>query len=592
MKNPASRSARHVAAVALFLLGIADWNRVFAQQNDGFSGDAHRFQKVTAAFAAGETEEQAAESWSRNAGERLYNGIRLPRVWPPDHLDAQSVEPMPVPYLDDPPAVIPIDVGRQLFVDSYLIEETDLARTYHAAQRYAGNPVLKPETEDALRLRGTVYLGHGGVFFDPADGFFRMFHVDGWRGPLVVVTSRDLVNWSRPELAPGQGNVLLPRSVDDNSVWLDLNLASPDQRLKYLECHRKRGHFLYTSRYGLAWSEGVNAGRAGDYCSFFYNPFRRVWVFSIKRDTRGRNRYYLEHPEFLKGFNWDNAVYWTGADRLDAPEPEGRYPGAGEPTQLYSLNAVAYESLMIGMHYIHRGPNNRVCEEGKFPKLTDLELGFSRDGFHWHRPSREPFLAGTRREGDWDRAYLHGTTGVFVTFGDKLVFPYTGFSGIAPDGSRGLYHGASIGLAFLRRDGFASMDAGPDGGTLTTRPVVFDGKHLFVNAKVPGGVLQAEVLDERGQAIEPFTLANSIPFSGDSTLQPMTWKGGSDLGELRGRPVRFRFKLVRGSLYAFWVSRDDTGRSDGYIGAGGPGYDGVIDTVGRAALEAAAGAAP
>ena len=73
------------------------------------------------------------------------------------------------------------------------------------------------------------------------------------------------------------------------------------------------------------------------------------------------------------------------------------------------------------MHQVHRGPSNRVCEEGRFPKLTDLEVGFSRDGFHWHRPSREPFLAGTRREGDWDRAYLHSTTGVFVVLGEKLV---------------------------------------------------------------------------------------------------------------------------------------------------------------------------
>ncbi|MFW5693103.1 MAG: sialidase family protein, partial [Thermoguttaceae bacterium] len=306
-------------------------------------------------------------------GELLYNGIRLPKAWPPDSLCPQSVEPMPVPYRVHPPAVVPIDVGRQLFVDDFLIEETDLRRTYHTARRYAGNPVMKPETDEALRRRGTVYLGHGGVFFDPEEERFKMFYVDGWRGPLAMAVSPDMVRWTQPELAPGRGNALLPRSVDDNSIWLDLD-APPEERLKYLECHRgrhpKRGHFLYTSADGLTWSEGVDAGRASDYCSFFYNPFRRVWAFSIKRDTRGRNRYYHEHAQFLKGSDWASAVYWTGADRLDRPEPKGRYPGAGEPAQLYSLNAVAYESLMIGMHYIHRGPNNRVCEEGRFPKLT------------------------------------------------------------------------------------------------------------------------------------------------------------------------------------------------------------------------------
>ena len=46
----------------------------------------------------------------------LYNGIRLPQEWPPWTLDPQArvAEPPPLPYLAAPPAVIPIDVGRQL----------------------------------------------------------------------------------------------------------------------------------------------------------------------------------------------------------------------------------------------------------------------------------------------------------------------------------------------------------------------------------------------------------------------------------------------------------------------------------------------
>ena len=152
---------------------------------------------------------------------------------------------------------------------------------------------------------------------------------------------------------------------------------------------------------------------------------------------------------------------------------------AGDLSQLYSLNAVAYESLMVGMHYLHRGPRNEVCDRGGFPKLIDLELGFSRDGFHWHRPDRGGFIVGSRTEGSWDRAYLHGTAGVFVVLDDQLVFPYTGTSGVAPSGKRGMYTGGAIGIATLRRDGFSSMDAGDKAGTLTTRLITFKGKHLY-----------------------------------------------------------------------------------------------------------------
>ena len=42
------------------------------------------------------------------AGETLYNGIQLPEEWPPVR-PALTREPMPVPYLKNPPAVIPVN---------------------------------------------------------------------------------------------------------------------------------------------------------------------------------------------------------------------------------------------------------------------------------------------------------------------------------------------------------------------------------------------------------------------------------------------------------------------------------------------------
>ncbi len=179
---------------------------------------------------------------------------------------------------------------------------------------------------------------------------------------------------------------------------------------------------------------------------------------------------------------------------------------------------------MLGEFYILQGPNNEICDKGKFPKVTQVMLGFSRDGFHWHRPERRPFIAATKKEGDWDRAYIHGTTGVMVVKDDRLYFPYTGYSGIAPSGTRGMYTGASIGLATLRRDGFASMGAGATTGTLTTRPVAFNGAHLFVNVNAPQGSLKAEVLNEAGKVIEPYTVGNCEAIKADSTRTRVQWK--------------------------------------------------------------------
>tara|TARA_R110002073_G_scaffold41701_13_gene117641 strand:- start:1326 stop:3521 length:2196 start_codon:yes stop_codon:yes gene_type:complete len=539
--------------------------------------------------------------WPENDGELLYNGIQLPRVWPPRHMGGQGNDPLPVPYLDYPPAELAIDIGRQLFVDDFLIDSTTLQRTWHKARKYEGNPVLKPESELELGVKsGSAPMAapfSGGVWYDPTDQLYKIWYCAGWFEGTAYAVSRDGISWSRPELdvQPGTNRVIPAKGRRDSAaVILDPFATRQDQRFKMLLWGRPHGGELFTSADGVHWSDPVSTGPMGDRSTIFFNPFRKKWVYSIRSSWHQRSRNYSEHDDFLSGAAVADQVKWMRADNLDLPDTHWFYafpdrdPKPLDP-QLYNLDAVAYESLMVSALSIYLGPPNGDCAKEGVPKMTEIHLGFSRDGFHWHRPDdRTPFIAASRKEGSWDRGYLHSNAAVCTVVGDELWFHYTGFAGDPARKGRdawdnGMYANASTGIAKLRRDGFASMDAGSDGGTLTTKPVLFSGNRLFVNVDCPQGSLRVEVLDENSRPLEGFSAARCRALTADSTLSEVTWEGVADLSSLAGTPVRFRFHLDDGQLYSFWVSPNASGASNGYVAGGGPGFDGAIDTVGKSA---------
>ena len=89
------------------------------------------------------------------AAETLSNGIVLPAVWPPEY--NVSFYPMPLPYLSEArPEVLPIDNGRQLLVDSFLIESSTLERVAHTPVKVPFNPVLSPETQLEIDRKSVV----------------------------------------------------------------------------------------------------------------------------------------------------------------------------------------------------------------------------------------------------------------------------------------------------------------------------------------------------------------------------------------------------------------------------------------------------
>jgi hypothetical protein len=523
--------------------------------------------------------------------QTLYNGITIGSPWPPNRTlpDEHATRP---PYLADRPAVVPIDVGRQLIVDDFLIDHTTMSRTYHKAVYHATNPVLAPEHEwevyDDVAAR-TRKLGNpsamvfsDGVFFDPRDRKFKIWYMAGYGRYTCAAESTDGISWVKPrfDVKPGT-NIVHTQPRDSSTVWLDQFETNPAHRFK-MSYWRDFTLMLGVSPDGVHWTDIGTTGRANDRSTFFYNPFRRVWCFGVRADQfdgsqSGRYRRYFETADFTAARNWAGRtpVAWVKADSRD----RGR-PGLSERPELYNLDCVGYESLMLGLFNIWRG------ESLDREKINEIEVGFSRDGFHWHRPDRSTFIGVSQTPGAWNWANIQSAGGCCLVVGDHLYFYVSGRQGRPGTSDPGV---CTTGLATLRRDGFASMDWLPgeggiirgrigDGaaGTLTTRPVRFTGKHLFVNADLQGE-LRVEVLDRAGTVIAPLTSSACVPVKGNATKLAVRWNVG-DLSPLVNREVRFRFSMTRGRLYAFWVSPRPSGESRGYPAAGGPEFSGPIDS--------------
>ncbi|MHC4864362.1 MAG: hypothetical protein ACYTEX_09780 [Planctomycetota bacterium] len=117
-----------------------------------------------------------------------------------------------------------------------------------------------------------------------------------------------------------------------------------------------------------------------------------------------------------------------------------------------------------------------------------------------------------------------------------------------------------------RLDGFFSLDAGEQTGTIITRPLIFEGEKLILNVNAEKGSVKVAMLGLAGKEMTGFNVAlkdppkkdvrcysikHCVPVTADSVRHTVTWKGSSDVGSIAGQVVRLRFELQNAKLFAF-----------------------------------------
>jgi len=467
--------------------------------------------------------------------------------------DDAEVDAAPPSIPEDPPPQSLDDLTSPwvLLVDDHLVDERGGAtRTYHAFRKDPRNPVIVP---DRPWEGSTVYI-YGTVLPRDDGSGWRMWYKTlssaADRGSLLLYAeSADGVSWSKPDLGtdPDVRNSAFDRPGRDDITSVLHTPWDPDPARRYHIVgyhHSPDGYFASWSRDGLHLAEPpanpVLTG-GGDVGHFLWDPRSEQYVGYVKipAEVNGTRRRAVGR---VTGAEIDA---WSAPELVFAPDDmDDRWASGPERTHIYGLPVFPIGTGYLALPWIFRATD----AEGYFVGPVHVELASSADGIHWVREEADrPPILERGAAGAWDAGQVY-TAGRPVRVGDELRLYYGGCD---------LEHGApldamrcAIGLASLPRDRFASLDAGDDPATVTTRPLADLVGTLRVNAAASEGSLRIGVLTADGEPIAGWSDADCDPISTDSLDVRVRWGTRTDLPTSPG-PLRLRFVLQRASLFAF-----------------------------------------
>ena len=458
-----------------------------------------------------------------------------------------------------------VDARRQLFVDDYLIASAEgLHREWHQPAKLPENPILEGE----LPYEGTWFVPLV-TERDEDTGKFRLWytvklHYEGpggiqMRFPTLYAESDDGIAWRRPKL----GILEYEGSTENNFVihggrimglFKDPAAVRPEERYTALvllepEYVEREGYYLYTSPDGLHWTGdrsrclipslqeyAIPQDGIADTSIFRYDPVLGLYVGDVKFVLPGkmRCRGQCESKDLV---HWTRPRFTLYPDDLDEPD-----------SQVYGNISFVYESMWLGMCRIYHDQRTGY-------KQVEVEMSMSRDGYHWARPrDRHPFIPFGGPD-SWEPDYTDPVHNGPLLVNDELWFYYRGTRSSKRENiNNPKDYDMRMGLAKLRRDGFASLNAGETPGTVVTRPLTFSGRSLFLNAEAGAdGYVKAAVLSRDGENLESFGLDSSVPLVEDSTADQMRWRAVQELPLLEDGHVRLAFQLKNAKLYSFWI---------------------------------------
>ena len=417
---------------------------------------------------------------------------------------------------------------------------------------------------------------------------------------VCLAESADGLHWTRPELGiidfrgSTKNNLILDAAMVSEvggspahtAVFKDANPDCPPAELYKIVMYGTKPRGLYL----LVSGDGI------DFRLKSTEPFMTTGAFDSQNlafwdPVRGEYRLY--HRGFNNGVR--DIMTCAAPDFESFPEPAWiKYPGS--PTMALYTNQIQpyYRAphIFMGfpMRYIERGwsgpmldlpgRENRLERAKHHPRygmtVTDAVFMASRDGANFERRPEAFIRPGPRQQESWTYGDNFIIWGMYET--PSLVEDaHPEISLLAVEG---YWEGedTTVRRYTLRIDGFVSAYAPYAAGELVTKPFIFSGGSLAINAETSGfGSFQVEIQDADGTPVPGFTLQECEPVFCDSLRHIVHWNSACDVSALAGEPVRLRFLLKDADIYSFQFVPLEPAREipdipgTGIIPAKGPG---------------------
>jgi hypothetical protein len=488
-------------------------------------------------------------------------------------------------------AIEPIDIGSrlELMVDDYLIE------------RMSGGAELRlhrPTERERVFVHDTPWEGNRTLYhtiFRDGDRYrmyYRGSQIDlpdsgGYSIPYNVICyaeSTDGIHWRRPELGliefegSKKNNIILSGVValqafvpfrDDNPD------CKPQEQYKALSAMTEpvRGLYAFSSPDGIHWTKMsddpvITKGYFDSQNLAFWDTVRGHYVDFHRALRGGPNSF---NPPTHEGHTKDMMTA-TSKDFLNWAEPAwleysperwlkfSRTETKSSPfVQFYTNQIAPYHRaphIYLGFpaRYMARGDqltplNERLSHGVEYFGSDYTDTGFitSRDGRHFNVWPEAFIRPGLVQKGRWVYPDNFQALGILETKSGIPAAP----NELSVYATEGFWRTVSLRRYTLRIDGFVSVNAPLSGGEFVTRPITFRGKELVMNFSTSAaGSVRVEIQTVDGKPIEGFGLEDSSETFGDQIEQVVAWKGGSDVSQLAGKPIRLRFLLKDADLYS------------------------------------------